>query len=91
MSRKEGEKLVGPDLYARLEELSLKVYRIAHQWAEARGMILADTKLEFGFIDDEITLIDELLTPDSSRFWMPKIGVPVVHPTHSTSNTYAIG
>ena len=69
LNRKEGETLVGPDLYARLEELSLKVYRIAHQWAEARGMILADTKLEFGFIDGEITLIDELLTPDSSRFW----------------------
>ena len=72
LSQKEGEKLVGPDLYARLEELSLKVYRIAHQWAEARGMILADTKFEFGFIDGEITLIDELLTPDSSRFWDAK-------------------
>ena len=69
LSRTEGENLVGTDLYARLEELSLNVYRIAHQWAEARGMILADTKLEFGYIDGEITLIDELLTPDSSRFW----------------------
>lgn len=69
LSRQEGENLVGADLYARLEELSLKVYRIAHEWAETRGMILADTKFEFGFIDGEITLIDELLTPDSSRFW----------------------
>ena len=69
ISRQEGENLVGTDLYARLEELSLKLYAIAHDRAEARAMILADTKFEFGFIDGEITLIDELLTPDSSRFW----------------------
>lgn len=69
LSRQEGENLVGTDLYARLEELSLNVYAIAHRRAEDRGMILADTKLEFGFIGGEITLIDELLTPDSSRFW----------------------
>ena len=72
LSRKEGEDLVRVDLYYRLEEMSLAVYRLAHQWAEARGMILADTKLEFGFIDGELTLIDELLTPDSSRFWDAK-------------------
>ena len=69
LTRSEGENLVGTELYARLEDLSLEVYRIGHQRAEARGMILADTKLEFGYIDGEITLIDELLTPDSSRFW----------------------
>ncbi len=72
LSRNEGEDLVGVDLYNRLEEMSLAVYRLARQWAEARGMILADTKLEFGFIDGELTLIDELLTPDSSRFWDAK-------------------
>ena len=69
LSRQEGEGLVGTDLYTHLEKLSLKVYAMAHRRAEARGMILADTKLEFGFIGGEITLIDELLTPDSSRFW----------------------
>ena len=76
LSRQEGENLVGADLYARLEELSLKVYRIAHQRAETRGMILADTKFEFGFIDGQITVIDELLTPDSSRFWDAKDWCP---------------
>ena len=76
LSRQEGEDLVGTDLYARLEELSLKIYAIAHQRAEARGMVLADTKLEFGYINGEITLIDELLTPDSSRFWDARDWLP---------------
>ena len=87
LSRKEGENLVGTDLYARLEELSLKVYRISHQWAEARGMILADTKFEFGFINGEITLIDELLTPDSSRFWGAKDWCPGSSP-HAFDKQY---
>ena len=69
ISRAEGVNLVGAELYNRLEELSLLVYNLAHERARARGMLLADTKLEFGFINGELTLIDELLTPDSSRFW----------------------
>ncbi len=69
LTRADGENLVGVDLYRRLEELSLLVYRIGHDAALSKGMILADTKLEFGFIGGEVSLIDELLTPDSSRFW----------------------
>lgn len=87
LTRSEGENLVGTDLYARLEELSLEVYRIGHQRAEARGMVLADTKLEFGYIDGEITLIDELLTPDSSRFWDAKDWLPGSSP-HAFDKQY---
>ena len=87
LTRKEGENLIGTDLYGRLEELSLKIYGIAHEWAEARGMILADTKFEFGFIGGEITLIDELLTPDSSRFWDAKDWLPGSSP-HAFDKQY---
>jgi phosphoribosylaminoimidazole-succinocarboxamide synthase len=62
-------ELVGDDLTRKLGDLSLALYRFGHEHAAKRGIILADTKFEFGFLDDEIILIDEALTPDSSRFW----------------------
>ncbi len=62
-------EMVGSDTAERLRELSLEIYSAARAFAEQRGIIIADTKFEFGFIDGELTLIDELLTPDSSRFW----------------------
>jgi phosphoribosylaminoimidazole-succinocarboxamide synthase len=60
---------VGRELAAKLESTSLSLYAHALERALSRGIIVADTKFEFGFIDGELTLIDELLTPDSSRFW----------------------
>ncbi len=60
---------IGPELTARVEDLSLNLYRGALDWAEPRGIIIADTKFEFGLADGELLLIDEALTPDSSRFW----------------------
>jgi len=60
---------VGADLAARVRDLSLALYRRAQEWAEPRGIILADTKFEFGLADGALLLIDEVLTPDSSRFW----------------------
>jgi phosphoribosylaminoimidazole-succinocarboxamide synthase len=69
LSRKEGEALVGKELYRTLEEKSIEVFSAASRHAESKGMILADTKFEFGFVDGKLTLIDEVLTPDSSRFW----------------------
>jgi len=60
---------VGADLARKLEECSLALYRFAHERALARGIILADTKFEFGWLGGEVILIDEALTPDSSRFW----------------------
>src|SRR4051812_10999383 len=60
---------VGADLAGRLREVSLALYGAAARVAEARGIIIADTKFEFGLLDSNLLLIDEALTPDSSRFW----------------------
>jgi phosphoribosylaminoimidazole-succinocarboxamide synthase len=61
--------LVGRGLFERLKELTLRIYERLSDTAAARGIILADTKLEFGFAGGELILIDEIGTPDSSRFW----------------------
>ena len=61
--------LIGADLTEELKDITLKVYSFAHEYALNRNIIIADTKMEFGIIAGTITLIDELLTPDSSRFW----------------------
>jgi phosphoribosylaminoimidazole-succinocarboxamide synthase len=60
---------LGPDLTSRLEQASLALYTFAFGYALPRGMILADTKFEFGLLGGNLVLIDEILTPDSSRFW----------------------
>lgn len=62
-------ELVGKDIASQLRDLSLKIYTAAAEYAATRGIIIADTKFEFGIIDGKVTLIDECLTPDSSRFW----------------------
>ncbi|MEA2641292.1 MAG: phosphoribosylaminoimidazole-succinocarboxamide synthase, partial [Chloroflexota bacterium] len=61
--------IVGMELTRTLEDASLRLYRAAAARCESRGIILADTKFEFGLLDDGVILIDEALTPDSSRFW----------------------
>jgi len=61
--------LVGVDLSEKLKDISLNLYNTASEYALTKNIIIADTKFEFGFINNEITLIDEILTPDSSRFW----------------------
>ncbi len=60
---------IGNELTEKLRDLTLAIYRKASAYAETRGIILADTKFEFGFVDGVLTLGDEVLTPDSSRFW----------------------
>jgi phosphoribosylaminoimidazole-succinocarboxamide synthase len=62
-------ELVGADLSGRLRDLTLEIYTSAARYAESRGIIIADTKFEFGFVGDQLVLGDEVLTPDSSRFW----------------------
>ncbi len=62
-------KTVGRETADRLRELTLSIYRKGADYAETKGVILADTKFEFGRVGGEITLIDEVLTPDSSRYW----------------------
>lgn len=59
----------GEDIATQIRDLSLKIYKAAAEYAATRGIIIADTKFEFGVIDGKVTLIDECLTPDSSRFW----------------------
>jgi phosphoribosylaminoimidazole-succinocarboxamide synthase len=61
--------MIGRDLVEEIEESSLKIYEAASRKAESKGIIIADTKFEFGLYDGEVLLIDELLTPDSSRLW----------------------
>lgn len=65
----ELENTVGKNLARQLKELSITIYEKAAEIAESAGIIIADTKFEFGLIDGNLVLIDEILTPDSSRFW----------------------
>ena len=65
----EASRLVGAELAERVRAVSLEIYSIAREYARQRGIIIADTKFEFGLCGDQMLLIDEVLTPDSSRFW----------------------
>lgn len=62
-------EIIGREQAEKVRQLSLEIYQYGARWAEQRGIIIADTKFEFGVLDGEIILIDEVLTPDSSRFW----------------------
>lgn len=62
-------QIVGDDVAEKIRDASLRIYQAASDYAATRGIVIADTKFEFGIIDGEVTLIDECLTPDSSRFW----------------------
>jgi phosphoribosylaminoimidazole-succinocarboxamide synthase len=62
-------EILGPDIAKTVEERALRVYKAGAAWAATRGIILADTKFEFGMLGSELILIDEVMTPDSSRFW----------------------
>ncbi len=61
--------LIGKEMAEKVRDISLRLYSFASEFAKTRGIIIADTKFEFGLIEDELVLIDEILTPDSSRFW----------------------
>jgi len=65
----QAAKIVGDAIATRARDLSLKIYSTAREYARQRGIIIADTKFEFGMFDGKLILIDEVLTPDSSRFW----------------------
>lgn len=73
------ENLLGKDLAERLKDISIALYKKASCYAEERGIIIADTKFEFGILNNDVLLIDEILTPDSSRFW-PKDSYRVGQP-----------
>jgi phosphoribosylaminoimidazole-succinocarboxamide synthase len=66
----QAKEIVGDAaLVDRIADVSIRLYEDARDYAASKGIILADTKFEFGFVDGELTLVDEVLTPDSSRFW----------------------
>jgi phosphoribosylaminoimidazole-succinocarboxamide synthase len=60
---------LGDEMAKKIKDISIKIYKAASRYAESKGIIIADTKFEFGVLNDKIILIDEALTPDSSRFW----------------------
>jgi phosphoribosylaminoimidazole-succinocarboxamide synthase len=65
----QAERMVGAEIAEQARAASLKIYRFARDYARQRGIIIADTKFEFGLLEGKLILIDEILTPDSSRFW----------------------
>jgi phosphoribosylaminoimidazole-succinocarboxamide synthase len=69
ISEAQAADIVGKDVVRRLRDLSIGIYTRAAEYASGRGIIICDTKFEFGLIDDQIAIVDEMLTPDSSRFW----------------------
>lgn len=69
ISFEEVSSMIGADLASRLRSLTLAIYSRASEYARSRGIVIADTKFEFGLVNGEIILADEVLTPDSSRFW----------------------
>ncbi len=73
------ENIFGKELSQTLKKISLEIYQYAANFLNARGFILADTKFEFGKLNGDILLIDELITPDSSRFWLKKNYTPGAH------------
>lgn len=69
ISVEQAGKIIGKELCERVKNISLEIYCKGRDYAAERGIIIADTKFEFGLVDGELTLIDEVMTPDSSRFW----------------------
>jgi len=69
ISFEQAKEIVGADIATQARNLSLKIYKAGRDYARERGIIIADTKFEFGLFDGKLILIDEVLTPDSSRFW----------------------
>ncbi len=87
ISLEKMREIVGKELADKAAETSLAIYREAAEYAAGRGIIIADTKFEFGLVDGKLTLIDEVLTPDSSRFW-PADGYEPGHSQPSFDKQY---
>ena len=80
ISIKKMKDMIGEELSEMLIEKSKQIYNLGREYVEERGIILADTKFEFGQLDDEVILIDEVLTPDSSRYWPKEEYEPGISP-----------
>ena len=84
-------ELVGEEAANAMKRRTVAVYDYGHQVAQERGIIIADTKMEFGYWNDEVILIDEVLTPDCSRFWPVEATARALHHRASTSSPFEIG
>ncbi len=69
ITRAQAAKLLGDELAAKVEAVSLQIFEAGREYAASKGILMADTKFEFGMVGEELVLIDEVMTPDSSRFW----------------------
>jgi phosphoribosylaminoimidazole-succinocarboxamide synthase len=69
ITEEKAKGMVGEDIFRKIKEKSIEIYKKASTYAELKGIIIADTKFEFGLLNGDLILIDEILTPDSSRFW----------------------
>ncbi|SHN60286.1 phosphoribosylaminoimidazolesuccinocarboxamide synthase [Desulfovibrio litoralis] len=76
ITEKEAENSLGKELFEKVKATTLEMFSTAREYAETKGLIIADTKFEFGLLNNKLILIDEVLTPDSSRFWSKKDYVP---------------
>jgi phosphoribosylaminoimidazole-succinocarboxamide synthase len=76
ISFEELKSLIGSETASKLKKATLQIYEFASHYSRSRGLILADTKFEFGFVGSELMVIDEMLTPDSSRFWDARLYRP---------------
>ncbi len=72
INEEKAKELFGDELVERIKQKSIELYRFGHEYLQEKGLVLADTKFEFGTYGDELVLIDEVLTPDSSRYWDKK-------------------
>ena len=80
ISYEQAANLIGAELAERARDVSLRIYQEGAEWAAERGIIIADTKFELGLVDGELILCDEVLTPDSSRFWPADVWAPGTTP-----------
>lgn len=69
ITNERAREIAGPDVYEKIKNATIAIYKAASEYALTKGIIIADTKMEFGIYNGEVILVDELLTPDSSRFW----------------------
>ena len=69
ITREQAAALVGADIAKTVEDVSLRIFEAGREYAASKGILMAESKVEFGMVDGELVLIDEVMTPDSSRFW----------------------
>ena len=90
VTEQEAEKIAGKEIVKIIKEKSIMLYEKAAEYALKKGIIIADTKFEFGVVDGKIILIDEVFTPDSSRFWNKEKYQPASRKKTLTNSLFVI-